>query len=130
MKIATLIVRILLGLAFVVFGANGFLHFIPAPMPTGVAGEFMQATIMHSNFLLLPFACQFIAGVLLLIGRYVPFALALLAPILANILDFHLTILSDGIINAIVAFVLWLFLLIQYRAHFASLCTSDAKAAV
>jgi putative oxidoreductase len=123
MKIATLIVRILLGLAFVIFGANGFLNFIPAPMPTGVAGEFMQATMMHSHFLLLTSAVELIAGLLLLIGRYVPFAL----PVLANILDFHLTILLDGVAIALVVVVLWIFLFVQYRGYFASIFTSDAK---
>jgi putative oxidoreductase len=42
MKIAALIARILLGLVFVVFGLNGFLHFIPTgPLPTGLAGQFV-----------------------------------------------------------------------------------------
>ncbi len=39
MKIVALIARILMGLVFLVFGLNGFLHFIPAgPMPTGRGG--------------------------------------------------------------------------------------------
>jgi putative oxidoreductase len=37
MKIATLIARILLGVLFLVFGLNGFLHFIPLPLPSGLA---------------------------------------------------------------------------------------------
>jgi len=39
MKILTTIARILLGLIFVVFGLNAFFHFIPMPMPGGLAGE-------------------------------------------------------------------------------------------
>ena len=34
MKIASLIARLLLGLIFLIFGLNGFLHFIPMPPPT------------------------------------------------------------------------------------------------
>ncbi len=41
MKIAILIARNLLGLIFLVFGLNGFLHFIPMPAPTGLAGQYM-----------------------------------------------------------------------------------------
>ena len=41
MKITALIARILLGVIFLVFGLNGFLHFIPAPMPPGLAGQFV-----------------------------------------------------------------------------------------
>ena len=43
MKITSLIARLLLGLIFLVFGLNGFLHFIPMPPPTGIAGQFFGA---------------------------------------------------------------------------------------
>ncbi len=42
-KIITHISRFLLGLIFLVFGLNGFLHFIPMPPPSGVAGQFLGA---------------------------------------------------------------------------------------
>ena len=41
MKIAVLVARILLGLTFVVFGLNGLLNFLHAPMPPGPAGQYM-----------------------------------------------------------------------------------------
>jgi putative oxidoreductase len=40
MKITSTIARYLLGLIFLTFGLNGFLHFIPTPPPTGVAAQF------------------------------------------------------------------------------------------
>ncbi len=44
MKILTIIARILLGLIFVFFGSNGFLHFLPMPpLPQGVTGEYLHA---------------------------------------------------------------------------------------
>jgi len=43
MKIATIIARVLLGLAFVVFGLNFFFNFIPAPPPPpGLAGDYLK----------------------------------------------------------------------------------------
>jgi hypothetical protein len=40
MKVITIIARVLLGLIFVVFGSNAFLHFIPMPpLPQGLAGD-------------------------------------------------------------------------------------------
>ncbi len=43
MKVATIIARVLLGLVFVVFGSNIFLHFIPMPPPPpGLLGDFTQ----------------------------------------------------------------------------------------
>ncbi len=44
MKILIIIARVLLGLIFVVFGSNAFLHFLPMPpLPEGVAGLYLKA---------------------------------------------------------------------------------------
>jgi uncharacterized membrane protein YphA (DoxX/SURF4 family) len=67
MRIAALIARILMGLTFLVFGLNGFLHFIPqGPPPTGAAGEFTDA-IITSHFFMMVAAVQIVGGVLLLV---------------------------------------------------------------
>ena len=47
MKIATIIARVLLGLVFVAFGSNAFLHFIPMPPMTEHPGEFIGS--MHAT---------------------------------------------------------------------------------
>lgn len=41
MKFAVIGARVLLGLVFVVFGLNGFFHFIPPPEMNEAAGAFM-----------------------------------------------------------------------------------------
>src|SRR5437762_3421097 len=47
MKVATIIARVLLGLIFVVFGSNIFLHFIPMPPPpSGLLGDFTKALFL------------------------------------------------------------------------------------
>ena len=76
MKIATLIARIFLGLLFLVFGLNGFLHFIPMQPPTGLAGQYMGALFL-SHYLVVVFVLEAVGGLLLLINRYVPLALVL-----------------------------------------------------
>jgi putative oxidoreductase len=48
MKIASLVARLLLGVVFVVFGLNGFLHFIKAPMPEGIAGHLPEPFSVRS----------------------------------------------------------------------------------
>lgn len=85
MKIASTIARYLAGVIFLVFGLNGFLNFIPLPPPAGIAGQFMAALYI-SHYLWMIFAFQLIAGILLLVNRYVPLALAMLAPVIVNIL--------------------------------------------
>src|SRR5439155_22805207 len=66
MKIVTNISQFLLGLIFLVFGLNGFLHFIPMPPPSGVAGQFLGAMFV-SKYLLVVSGLQVISGALLLI---------------------------------------------------------------
>ena len=69
MKILTIIVRVLLGLGFVVFGSNAFLQFIPMPpIPQTLAGDFTRVFI-NSGYASVIGALQLISGLLLLIGR-------------------------------------------------------------
>lgn len=120
MKIAALIARLLLGLMFVVFGLNGFLHFIPAQMPTGLAGQFAGA-LATSGYMYVVSAIQVAGGLLLLIGRYVPLGLTLLGPVIVNILCFHIFLLPTGLVMAIVVAVLWFVVFAYRRAAFAGL---------
>jgi len=120
MKIISVVARFLLGLIFLIFGLNGFLHFIPMPPPAGVAGQFMGALFV-SNFLIVIFVIQLIGAVLLLGNRYVPLALTLLAPIIANILLFHLLMAPSGVPLAILLAVLWVLVFLSVRSAFAGL---------
>jgi uncharacterized membrane protein YphA (DoxX/SURF4 family) len=119
MKIAVLIARILLGLIFVFFGLNAFFNFLHAPMPTGLAGQFIGA-LYASHFYVVPFGFQLIGGLLLLSGRFVSLALVILAPILVNILTFHLT-MAPGILPGLVCTVLWFIVFAGHRTSFAGI---------
>jgi putative oxidoreductase len=118
MKIATLIARILLGLLFLVFGLNGFLHFIPMTPPVGLAGQYMGALFL-SHYLVAVFLLQTIGGALLLADRFVPLALVLLGPVLVNILLFHALMAPEGLPIALSATVLWAILFYAVRRAFA-----------
>ena len=120
MKIAVAIARVLLGLMFTIFGLNGFLHFIPMPPPTGMAGQYMT-TLFMSGYLVPVFALQLVAGILLLANQYVPLALVISGPIIVNILIYHVLMLPSGLPPALVALVLWLLVFAGFRAAFASL---------
>ena len=122
MKIAVLIARILLGLIFVFFGLNAFFNFLHAPMPTGLAGQFIGA-LYTSHFYVVPFGFQLIGGLLLLSGRFIPLALVILAPILVNILTFHLT-MAPGILPGLVCTVLWFIIFAGHRSSFAGILSA------
>ena len=118
MKIATLIARILLGVLFLVFGLNGLLHFIPLPLPSGLAGQYMGALFV-SHYLVVVFLLQVIGAALLLANRFVPLALVLLGPIVVNILLFHSLMAPAGLPLALSATLLWGILFYSVRHAFA-----------
>ena len=112
--------RILMGLMFFVFGLNGFLHFIPQPkdaMPPGAAA--FAGALMKTGYMFpLVAGTQVLGGVLLLLNRFVPLALALLAPIIVGIVTFHIFLAPSGMEMAILVFVLELYLAWVYRGAF------------
>jgi len=120
MKILNNISRFLLGLIFLVFGLNGFLHFIPMPPPSGVAGQFLGSMFV-TKYLLFVFAIQLIGGVLLLINRYVPIALTILGPIIVNILLFHGLMNPEGLRLALFVTILWAVVFASVRSAFAGI---------
>jgi len=123
MRIASVIARYLAGVIFLVLGLNGFLNFIPLPPPGGIAGQFMGALYV-SHYLWVIFAFQVIAGVLLLVNRYVPLAVAILAPVLVNILTFHALMAPSGLPLALFAALLWIVIFIEVRPAFSGLFQS------
>src|SRR5215472_374755 len=122
MKIVVLIARILMGLIFLVFGLNGFLHFIPTgPMPPGMAGQFV-GLLFQSHYVYVVSALQVVGGALLLVNRYVPLALTLLGPVIVNILLYHLLMNLKGIVPfALVVTVCWAIVAYRNRQYFAGL---------
>jgi uncharacterized membrane protein YphA (DoxX/SURF4 family) len=123
--------RIVLGLVFFVFGLNGFLNFIPPPtepMPEGAVA--LGTAFMSSGYLFqLIKGTEVLAGLLLLSSRFVPLALVLLAPVLVNILAFHLWLLPSGTAFSLVLIGLEGYLAWAYRQAFAPLLVARAEPA-
>ncbi len=127
MKIASTIARYLLGFLFLVFGLNGFLHFIPQPPATGLALQFFIA-VSASHFMVAVFAIQVIGAVLLLINRYVPLALALLGPVIFNIILFHITMNPSGLPLALFTTILWILVAVGVRPAFRGIFLQRVQA--
>lgn len=116
--ILPLIARVLVGLAFVIFGANFYLQFLPAPAPAPDAGAFIGA-LFAGKILAIIKPIEIVAGLALLGNRFVPLALALLAPIEIGILAFHGVYDPKGLPIAVVLVALTGFLAYAYRSAFA-----------
>lgn len=118
MKIASTIARYLLALAFIVFGLNGFLHFLPQPPPTSEMVKQYVTVMVASHYLLFVMGLQLIAGVLFLFRRTLPMALTITGPILVNILLFHALMDPPGIVAGLVITALWFVVFWQFRSAF------------
>jgi hypothetical protein len=127
MNTASLVARYLLGVIFLVFGLNGFLHFIPMPPPSGIAGQFMGALFL-SHFLVVVFLLELIPAILLLINRYVPLALVLLGPVIVNIFLFHCFMAPSGLPLALVVAVLWVLVAVGVRPAFSGILQKHVQA--
>lgn len=132
MKIAVIICRTLLGLGFTIFGANILHPFMPQPplVEGSLVAQFL--TVMGpTHWMALIGAFQLVGGLLVLSGRMAPLGLALLAPVLVNILAFH-TLLEngEGIAPGIVFSILEIFMIYSYRSYFLPIFTTKATPTV
>lgn len=127
MRYVILGARILEGLIFLIFGLNGLLHFYNPPPPSGDALTWFGIMVTHHwmNFVAV---VQLVGAILLLVGRFVPLGLTLLAPVIVNILLYHVLLWPHGYALAILALILELFLLAVYWRSFAPVLYPNPEA--
>jgi uncharacterized membrane protein YphA (DoxX/SURF4 family) len=118
------IARIVFGLILLVFGLNGFLRFLPMPPPPERAMSFFMELVGTGYMLPLIKGVEVVTGVLLLSNRFVPLALALVAPNVVNIVLFHLFLAPSGIPLAIVVLALEAYLAWVYRETYRPMLVS------
>jgi len=117
---ASMILRIILGIILIVFGANKFGHFMPMPPMEGDAATFMGGLGASGYMFPLLGVLEILIGVLLIIKKAVPFALILLAPLAVNMVLFHAAMAPGGGPAAIV-FILNAALMYFYKDRFKGL---------
>lgn len=112
------VVRVLLGLMFLLFGLNGFLNFIPAPKDIPQDIMTLMGGLMKAGYMTVVSGAEVLIAVLLLTNRFVPLALAMLAPVIVGILTFHIAMQPSTIGPGIVVLLMELYLAWVYRAAF------------
>jgi uncharacterized membrane protein YphA (DoxX/SURF4 family) len=125
-RYGTAIVRILLGLAFLVFGLNGFLNFIPQPKDIPQDIMTVMGALIKAGYMTVVSGAEVLAAVMLLTNRFVPLALALLAPIIVGILTFHIAMAPATIAPGIVVLGMELYLAWAYRGAFRPMLAARA----
>ena len=111
------LLRVVLGLIFTVFGANGLVMlyngngFIPMPEPDPEVMKTMNGLFAVGYLLPLVKSLEVLAGVMLLTGRYVNLALVFLGPIVVNIIGVHYFVEPQGLPMSIFIGIVYLALL-------------------
>ena len=125
-KLAPAIARYLLGLPLLVFGLNAFMNFIPQPeTPIPERAAAFAGALVASGYMMPLIGLTLLGvGLLLVVNRFVPLALVLLAPFLVNSLAFHVFLEPAGLVPAGVFAALELYLAWAYRAAYRPLLTA------
>jgi len=125
MRIATIIVRILLGLMFLFASVTYFLQMMPPPPPmqgnTKIFMDGLNASGYIMNFVK---AIELICAIAFLSGRFVALANVVLFPIVINILMINLLHMPDGAPIAIAVFAAQVFLFYAYRHKYADVVSA------
>ena len=112
--------RILMGLPFLASGIANLLNVMPqpsTPLPQGAA-DFAVALVKTGYMMPLIFVTQLVVGALLVANRFVPLALALIAPFLVNALLFHVFLEPSGRPIVLAFLALEIYLAWAYRKAF------------
>lgn len=117
----TLVVRVLFGLIFFVFGLNYFFNFFPKTPPLqGPAEEYISVLMKSPYFFPLLKVCEVVCGLAILSGYFVPLALVIITPVVVQIFLFHI-FLAPPVGLGVFLFVSNAYLGWAYRDYFAGL---------
>ena len=122
------VARVLLGILLLVFGVSGLFDLIPPPpMRLPDAAVAFNSGMMKTGYMFpLIFGTQTVVGALLLLNRFVPLALALLAPFLVNSVLFHVFLVPSGLVMALFFVAMELYLAWTYRKAFQPMLAMHA----
>jgi putative oxidoreductase len=126
MKAIIVIARIVMAFVYLIYGLNFFLHFYPASLPPGKAGDLEGGLIRSDYFFQYMKSIQIAGSLLLFTNQYIPLSLVILFPISLNIFLFHIFLLSKGLGVAILLLTANTFLLFAYRKYYQSVLVRGA----
>ena len=123
MKIATIIVRVLIGLLLLFASVSFFLKLAPEQVATGNFKAFQIGLVASSYLIPLAKAVELLCGLSYVTGKYVTLANILILPITVNILFINYFMTPEGLPIAIPLFFGNLFLIYRYWQNYKSVFT-------
>lgn len=122
-----LVVRVLVGLPFLVFGLNHFLNFMTMSGPElPEAAKTFAGVLMSTKYMDVVKVLEVVSGALILSGRLVPLGLVIATPVVVNIALFDVLLVGQPALGVVLT-VLCAFLIWAYRSHFAPLFAVKPK---
>jgi|TARA_B110000240_G_scaffold36074_1_gene39446 putative oxidoreductase len=121
----TLVLRILLGLLFLLLGLNKFLEFLPVPAMNEASSHFIGALIKTGYMWPLIGITEMAAGILLLANKWKGLALIFAAIISVNIVLFRIVLDTNGIGLALFVAILNILLMYTNWSSFNSLFKTE-----
>ncbi len=125
MKNSKTVLRIIFSIFLLFFGLNGLLQFAPMPEVGPEAGAFFGALASTKIFFPIIGIVEIVTGALLLLNRAVPLALVIIFPILFCAVLFHISLNPEGLLFALVGFVLNSILLFLFKEKYATLLNNE-----
>jgi len=123
MKIATIIVRVLIGLLLLFASISYFFHLTPEPETTGNFKAFNVGLMASTYIMPLAKSIELLCGIAFVTGRYVTLANILILPITVNILFINYFLAPQGLPIAVLLFLANLFLIYRYWDNYKSVFT-------
>lgn len=128
MKTATVILRVVLGLIYLIFGLDYFLHFIPyQPTHTGAAAALKNGLAATGYLYPMMKTVQIVGGISLIMNRYAPFSAVVLFPISLNVFLFHTVLVPSGWFMGVLLLIPNLFLGFAYRKYYSGMFVKKAE---
>lgn len=123
MKIAMIIVRTLMGLLFIFASVVVLFNLVqpPAEFPSEVARKFNEGMFAPAYFIKLLKITELVCGIAFVVGRFVPLATVVIAPIIINIFMYHAFVDTSGLPVAIFLVAANIFVAYYYRKSYAGL---------
>jgi putative oxidoreductase len=118
------VIRYLFGVAMTFFGISNLFQLLPPHQFPGEAGRLMLAFADSGYILQAVGITQLLLGIALLVNRFIPLALLLFAPVVVNVMLFHLFLDTSSILMAMPVIGITIFLFIYHKAQFSSLLKS------
>lgn len=123
MKIATIIVRTLMGLLFIYAAVSFFLKLAPEPETTGAFKAFQSGIVASTYIMPLAKALELLCGLSFLTGKFVTLANIVILPVTINIFMIHLFMTPENLPIAIALVLGNLFLIYRYWNNYKSIFT-------